>query len=431
MDVDVSGPLHADRPQLSGFVRYVDTAHFRIFYTMSGEDAVQVNDANGNALPDYVEEVAKALEHSWEVEIQYLGWAEPPSDHNLGGDEKFDVYLEDLDLYIAGYVSGGEPPAMINDNPSTEYLEQNASYSYMGLDNDFTEIDELEDVSLSGLDFMRTTVAHELNHAIQYGYDSEEPHRWLWEATSTWVETYVFEEIKDSKFHLNAAFKSPDTCLLAYGGYDRVESAGHWYALWIFLRHMSEELGVTVIRDIWQQTVNLDGYEAFDSALREHSTSFDEVYRGYVMAILLRDFEFELEYPTIRLEGVVEGLQSWAPNDGVGQTAADFVEIEAEGIIEISPWNLEEGIVVGVRGDQADIYHLKGAKTTINAEEYEHVYLIVLNLARAKTAEDCKMTQYRVRVLKGDQTTSPDATLSAENFKPPSVEPLEDPRSDD
>jgi len=64
LEVDLSGPLHIERPQLSGFVRFVATAHFRIFYTMSGEDAVQVDDANGNALPDYVEEVAKALERS-------------------------------------------------------------------------------------------------------------------------------------------------------------------------------------------------------------------------------------------------------------------------------------------------------------------------------------------------------------------------------
>jgi len=105
-----------------------------------------------------------------------LGWAEPPPDNDLGGNELFDVYLEDLDMYIAGYVSGGEPPAVINDNPRTDHIEQTASFSYMGLDNDFFEIDELEDVTLSGLDFMRTTVAHEFNHAIQYGYDSEELH---------------------------------------------------------------------------------------------------------------------------------------------------------------------------------------------------------------------------------------------------------------
>ena len=100
---------------------------------MSGEDAVQADDANGNALPDYVEEVAKALERSWDIEIQYLGWAEPPPDGILGGDDKFDVYLEDLDLYIAGYVSGGEPSAMIGDNPRTEYTEKNSLLFTHGL----------------------------------------------------------------------------------------------------------------------------------------------------------------------------------------------------------------------------------------------------------------------------------------------------------
>jgi hypothetical protein len=427
VEVDVSDPLHADRPQLSGFVRYVDTEHFRIFYTLSGEDAVQVEDINGNALPDYVEEVAKALEHSWDVEVQYLGWAEPPSDVDLGGDEKFDVYLEDLDLYIAGYVSGGEEASFIGDNPKTDTIEKTAAFSYMGLDNDFTEIDELEDIALSGLDFMRTTVAHELNHAIQYGYDSEEPHRWLWEATSTWVETYVYDEIKDSEFHLDAAFKSPDTCLLAYGGYDRVESAGHWYALWVFLRYLSERLGVTVVRDIWQQTIDFDGFEAFDMALDEYGTTFEEVYRDYAIALLLRNFEFELDYPTVRLEGTIEGFQSWAPTDGVGQTAADFIEIKAEGNIEISPWNLEEGTVVGIRGEQADIYFLWEGKTMIDADQYDHVYLIVLNLARPKDMQDCKMEQYRVRVLQSDVVVQHDDTLPASNFETPAFEALQEP----
>jgi len=426
MDVDVTGPLHKDRPQLSGFVRFVDTAHFRIFYTLSGEDAVQVEDTNGNALPDYVEEVARALEHSWEIEIQYLGWAEPPSDKDLGGDGRFDVYLEDLDLYIAGYVTSGEGDSIIGDNPKTDHIEKTASYSYMGLDNDFAEIDELEDISLSGPDFMRTTVAHELNHAIQYGYDGEEPHHWLWEATSTWVETYVYDEIKDSEFHLDAAFKSPDTCLLSYGGHDRVESAGHWYAMWVFLRYLSERLGVTVIRDIWQQTIEYDGYDAFDAAFNEYGVTFEEVYRGFAIALLLRNFEFDLDYPTVRLEGVIEGLQSWAPTDGVGQTAADFVEIQADGIIEISPWNLTDGTVVGIRGEQADIYYLRDGKTAVDADLYDHIYLIMLNLSRSDDIQDCKMEQYRVRVLPGDTAVQADDTVPASNFKLPAVEPLQD-----
>ena len=427
--IELTGHLHEDRPQLSGTVRFVDTQHFRIFYTMSGEDAIQVSDGNGNAIPDYVEEVAFALEHSWDVEIDQLGWAEPPPDDDLGGNDLFDVYLEDLDRYIIGYVSGGDPSNKVGDNSRTDIVETTASFSHMGLDNDFAEIEEIEDIKLSGMDFMRTTVAHEFNHTLQYGYDSEEPHRWFWEATATWVETYVWEDIKDSDTHITAAFKSPDSCLLDYGGWDRVESAGHWYALWVFLRYMSENLQVTIIRDIWEKLVTLDGYDGFEAALANYGTTLNEVFQGYTVALLLRNFEYDLEYPTVRLEGVVEGITSWAPNDGVGQMGADFVEIDASGIIEISLWKLTEGIVVGIRDGEADIFHLQDAKTTVNADDYDHVYLIVLNLDRAESMDDCRMTPYRVRVLKGEEAATPDETLPANHFEIPSVEPLEDPNA--
>ncbi len=396
---------------------------------MSGEDALQVDDINGNAVPDYVEVVAKALEHSWDVEIDQLGWAPPPPDNNQGGDERYDVYLEDLDMYIAGYVNDGDASSNIGDNPRTESTELTASYSYMGLDNDFAEVEGLDHITLSGLDFMRTTVAHEFNHAIQFGYGNDEPHRWLWEASATWVETYVYEEIKDADTHIKPAFKSPDTCLLDYGGYDRVELAGHWYALWVFLRYISETLEATILRDIWEETILLDGYNAFETAFTSYGTTFDEMYQAYTIALLLRNFEYELDYPTVRLEGLVEGIQSWAPKDGVGQMAADFVEIDTEGIVEISLWNLDHGIVVGIRDQEADIFHLDDAKITINADDYEKIYFIVHNLDRAEVMDDCRMAQYRVRVLKGEIANTPDETLPADNFKTPSVEPLIDPHA--
>ncbi len=425
--VDLSRREHIDRPQLSGFVRYIDTEHFRIFYTLSGEDAVPIVDANGNAIPDYVEEVAIALEHSWQVEIEQLGWAAPPPDNGLGGDDRFDVYLEDLDLYIAGYVNDDNTSDEPRDNPRTTGIEISSANSYMGLDNDFAEIEELEDVKLSSLDFMRTTVAHELNHALQFGYSSDEPHRWLWEATATWVESYVYEDIKDSNFHLKAAFKAPDTCLLDYGGRDRIESAGHWYALWLFLRYISETYGEATIRELWDQLILLDGYDAFEAVLEPKGTTFEDVFRGYTVALLLRDFDFELDYPTVRLEGVVSGIQSWAPGDGVGQIAADFVEIDAQGVVEVSLWNLEDGILVGIRNTQADVYQLQDSKTVINADNYEHIYLIVLNLKRAQKEQDCRMTLYRVRVLRGGEESIPNETIQVQNFDPPEVEPLQKP----
>lgn len=427
VSVDLTGSLHKKRPRLSGSVRYVDTQNFRIFYTLAGEDAVQVQDQNGNGIPDYVEAVAQALEHSWEVQINTLGWAQPPPDGHLGGDERYDVYLEDLDLSIAGYASDSDALSWVADNPRTRLIEEYAAFSYMGLDNDFSELEEVPDLTIDPLDYMRTTVAHEFNHALQYGYDGQEPHGWLWEATATWAETYVYPYVRDTNLNLRSAFKSPDTCLLSYGGHTRLEDAGHWYGMWLLLRFMSEQYGPEMISNIWEQAVLYDGYEAIERALAKQDRTLDEVLRDYTIALLLRDFGFELEYPTVRLEGLIDGYLSFAPNDGVGQTAADFIEIDLQGVAEISLWNLDQGVVVGINKDQVDLYYLGDQPLNVDMDVYKHLYLIVLNLERAENERDCRMTDYRVRVLAGQEPALPDLTLPSRNFALPSVEPLADP----
>ena len=115
--------------------------------------------------------------------------------------------------------------------------------------------------------------------------------------------------------------------------------------------------------------------------------------------------------------------------DGIGQMAADFVEIAADGVVKISVWNLQNGTVVGIRNNSADIYQLQDSSTTINVDDYDHVYLIVLNLDRAKEIDDCEMTQYRVNVLRGEEPVMPDQILEIKHFNQPSVEPLKDPDS--
>ncbi|GAB4578920.1 MAG: hypothetical protein Fur0022_16570 [Anaerolineales bacterium] len=190
--VDQKSWQHSGRPQLSGTVRFVDTEHFRIFYTLAGEDAVQLQDDNGNAIPDYVEEMGLALEKSWDIQIEQLGWTAPPPDGEVGGDDRYDIYLE----------------------------------------------------------------------------DSEEPLYWLWEATATWVETLVYPQ---------------------YG------------------------------------------------------TNFDFQFQQFTVALLLRDFAFDLDYPTVRLEGSMDRHGSFNPTDGIGQTGADFVKVEIEGIVTLDLWKINDG----------------------------------------------------------------------------------------
>ena len=62
---------------------------FMIHYNSSGADA-----------PAYdVNELAAALDSSYNFEINYLGFPPPPDDNNAGGDNHYDVYISDISAY--------------------------------------------------------------------------------------------------------------------------------------------------------------------------------------------------------------------------------------------------------------------------------------------------------------------------------------------
>ncbi len=412
-----------DIPVLSGAEQIIATEHFRVHYTLEGDDAVET--------PAYAQTVADTMEQVWAVQVDQLGWAAPPSDRGLGGDERYDVYL--LNIFetdgTAGYTDGGFEETFVGDNPATAAIEARAHFSYLVLDNDYSDLHEYE-VEYSVFDYMRSTAAHEFHHAIQFGYDGEEPLEWLWEATSTWIQTQTFPELRDADEELVAVFKSPDSCQLAYGGEDRVEDENHWYGLWIYLEYLAERYTPDLIRQIWEQARALDGYEALEVALFDAGTTLDESFRGFSLALLLRSFERGSEYPTVRLEGEVFLNEPYQPNDGVGQMGADYVEVIASGPVTISLEGEQlNGVAVGLRGSTAAIFWLTDGQTTVDASQYNHLYLIVLNENRAETEWDCEMRPYTLRVAPANQAIAlPTAQSAALNFAPPRVEPLLDPQ---
>ncbi|MEM7349067.1 MAG: hypothetical protein AAF485_32965, partial [Chloroflexota bacterium] len=131
------------RPILSGPMLQFDTPRFRIHYTLSGDDAVAPTDDDGSGQPDYVEAVGQAMEEAWQIQIVQLGWPAPPNDQGLGGDNRYDVYLQEM--FDGGYADGGLPETIVGDNPNTPTVETRASFSYIGLDNNYDQTDLFTD----------------------------------------------------------------------------------------------------------------------------------------------------------------------------------------------------------------------------------------------------------------------------------------------
>lgn len=426
-----------ERPILSSDKLTLDTEHFRMHYTLIGRDAV-LSEA-------YVNEMAQAFEYSWQIEVDQFGWAPPPPDAGIGGDDRYDVYIQNIfEDGTAGYTEGGEEryrgqkQGVIGDNPHTEAVETRASVSYIVMDNDYAELEEWaiadgEVNTLDALDFMRSTAAHEFNHAIQFGYDGEEPADWLWEATSSWMQDEVYDDINDAEEDLVAVFKSPDTCQLAYGGEERVEDDNHWYGEWIFLRYISENYGHATVRSIWEHARNVDGYVALDAALVDAGTNLDDVFRGFSLALLTRSFDEGSKYPLLRLEGEARNEADFAPLDGVGQMAADYVEILANEVIsvELDASGLE-GLLVGIQYGKSEVAHvfsMTDNRVSVDGNQYDHLYLIVLNLEQASDEYDCESTPYSVNIKTSTQGSAlPDPEFyPAANFEAPEVEALLDP----
>lgn len=421
-------PYVDGRPELSGSPVTLDTDHFRIHYTDSGQDAVPGADSDGNGHPDYVEHVARALEYSWFAEIEHFGWTPPPPDEGLGGDDRYDVYLADIfDEGNAGYVEGDFDLGFYGDNPFSALVEDRASSSHMVLDNDYDGYNNSPAPGVSLLDYMRSTAAHEFAHSIQYGYDGDEPHDWLWEATATWMQDEVFDLVNDGNEVLPAVFKSPDSCQLAYGGEDRVEDADHWYGMWIFIRYVSEQYGHAAIRELWEVTVDLDGYDAWDETLAHYGTDLETVFQDFAVAMLLRNFDEGQNYPVVRLEASIGYEQNFQPVDGVGQLGLDYVELDVRDVLAVTVSGDDiSGLLVGVLDGQAHIYPMAAGQAAIDTTQFDRSYLLVFNLQRAARERNCRSADYSVAVEAIDQADIAIQQQAAPNFLPPRVEGLRD-----
>ena len=417
--IDLAKIDDPNRPELSGEVQLFGTEHFLVHYTHSGQDAVLDTDVNGNSNPDFVEAVGEAMEFSWQVEIVQMGWAAPPSDAGIGGDARYDVYMQDIyDDGTAGYTDGGYRDTTVGDNPNTPVLENDSSYSYLVLDNDYQE-----DHLLSPIEIMQVTAAHEFNHAIQFGYDGDEPADWLWEATATWMEDMVYDHINDGVYYLDAVFNEPGACQIAE---ETTQDEYHWYGMWIFLRYISETHGPDVIRTIWENTVSHDGYNAIELALESVETTLDDVLRGYAVALLTRGFEEGPSYPALQLKGEVIAGQSFTPEVGVSQMGADYVALadlaNVSPVVSITLQGATDGAVVGMRGGETDVFRLENGQVALETAPYDYIYIIALNGSRANREGECQDVVYTILTGPGETAHIPEKTLITPNFRPPRVD---------
>ncbi|MCS7257858.1 MAG: T9SS type A sorting domain-containing protein [candidate division WOR-3 bacterium] len=212
------------RPTLSGPVQYIEYPNFRVHYTTQGSDAVS---------PQYAETVAVAMAYSWAKLVDTLGWAPPPPDFNLGGDNRYDIYIQQLSSGVAGvtYSENSYPNPYPNGVSSHFRITRGLDYNYL-----------------------KSTVCHEFFHAIQFRYSSVEGSWWM-ENTATWSEDIVYDDYNDHLGFLSTSpgpFTTPEYPITTFNNL-------YQYAGCVWPIYLTERYGSNCVRRIWEYQGQISG----------------------------------------------------------------------------------------------------------------------------------------------------------------------------
>ena len=171
---------------------------------------------------------------------------------------------------------------------------------YCVLDNDFAEF------PLAPMDSAKVTAAHEFFHAIQFGYDFGED-VWLLEATATWMEEHVFDEVNDNRQYLKAGQVFDPTFPLDFFN----PTGSQQYGNWPFFEFLSKNYGVGVVKSIWNKAAAFRGApdlystKAISGVLKPKG-GFTKNYSRFASANLLpgKFYPEGASWPSAQLKGV-------------------------------------------------------------------------------------------------------------------------------
>ncbi len=247
------------RPSLTD---YIDTTHFRIHYNTTGTSKI-LN------WPDttYRDAVATAAENSWSMEVDGLGFRQPPSDGSDpdggGGNGLYDIYVQNLSG-VYGYTSGSYT---VPSTPQTD------ATSYVVIDNDYAGFGYADPQ-----DPMKVTVAHEFCHALQYAHNYEVP-VWYKECTSVWAEDYVYDSINDYTQYLSYFLNTP------YRSIDWEDATGlRIYGSTVWNMFLSQRFDNDIIPSIWYQCENtLATMKNIDIVLSGYGSDIENTFAEFVL----------------------------------------------------------------------------------------------------------------------------------------------------
>jgi hypothetical protein len=242
------------------------------------------------------------------------------------------------------------------------------------------------DITASG-DFLVGTIAHELFHISQFGYDFNQT-VWLTESTATWAEYTVLERVLRSSDHirnrLNGLYNRLETHRL-----DAENPDIHPYSAYLYSLFAEMERGHLVVDAVWQEVKDgAYGTLAFDEAFpfREHFKDFalrnwnqypvepiyneiDPVFPAIVPIIseeikLPLESEIEIEVELLPLTMLYNRVSVLLNEDAIQMLRIDLSQLAA---------NPDAGVdaIVTIEGQEPEVHRWTGESVVRFCLDYE------------------------------------------------------------
>lgn len=398
VDSSVVGRLQAlaeNQVTLSGPEQTIETADFRVHYTLEGRDA---------ATHEYARATADALQAVLDAQVARLGWAAPVRD----SDGRYRAYIAEA----AGSMGYTKPVQMVFDNPNTTALrETGAARAVFVIDNDFRGMGK----KASPESLMRATATHEFNHVVQFGYDSQEGLNWLYEATASWTETVTVGEDQDATDYVATDYAAPELCWTT-------ATRGHNYAQWTLLQSLADSYGDRIVVRLWENSVTYDGFETMARTLASVGTTIPDAIQRWRAQNFARDYDLAPRFTrAVALAGAINRDGSWSPRGRVQQLGAHYIALRVRGPRTYAlrgDSNLEL-LGLGQRDGEIEVVPL-GRGGVFDAAGYEYAALMVFNRAIPATPGACTGVSYSIAITPSVQAAaSPQYRFSATHFAQP------------
>jgi hypothetical protein len=246
----------AARPVLAGEATFGQPGGaVLVHYTRSGADAVPLDDADDDGVPDFVEEVAHEAETAL-AHFETLGFRRPIGDGTLGGDARIDIYLRDL--------------SAADGNAIADFCDETGCAGHAIAENDYAGYSYP-----SRTEAIRSVVPHELFHIVQFAYSLEQPSTWT-EGSAVWAVEHLygagnsdFERFLPSFLgRTYRPFERPS------GGFGDAYPYGA--ALWPYF--LADRFGVDAVVAAWEGCETAPFLDAIDEALAIYDASLETAW---------------------------------------------------------------------------------------------------------------------------------------------------------